>query len=166
MTGKNNAMMRNEYIVTWKVYKSWLWENKMKPPRLVFTIIWGLFGLAMTALFVLSLSPLYLLMLIFCIYRLFFRDTLVAMRQYGIMAKTYGQKDWLRTIVFDREQITLQEGQVSVNYAYADISEVREQENKVWLIFRNKAVIRMYKDCFVDSDWEACRDLIEEKRSA
>ena len=159
-------MIKNEYEVTWKVYKSWLFENRMKSPRLTFTIIWIIFGLVSIGMYVVSRFSLYLLMVLFCIYRAFFRDILVTMRQYGFMAKTYGQKDWLRTIVFEEEQIISQEGQVSVNYNYSDISEIKEKDNKVWLIFKNKTVIRMYKDCFVDSDWEECRTFIERKCSA
>lgn len=166
LSEKDNVMIKNEYRVTWDIYKSWLSENRMKSPRLTFIIIWIIFGLVMTGMYVAFREALYLLMLLLCIYRAFFRDILVTMRQYGLMAKTYGQKDWLRTIVFGEKQIISQEGQVSVNYEYSDISEMKEKDNKVWLIFRNKTVIRVYKDCFVDSDWEECRALIERKCSA
>jgi len=164
--GKDHTMIKNEYRVTWKMYKSWLSENRLKSPRLVFAIIWIILGLAGAGMYVAYGSSLYLLMVLFCLYRAFLRDILITKRQYGFMARTYGRKDWLRTIILNEEQIISQEGKISVNYEYSDISELKEKDNKVWLIFKNKTVIRMYKDCFVDSDWEGCRSLIERKREA
>ncbi len=156
-------MIRNEYRVTWEIFRSWMWENKRKPPRLVFTIVWVLFGIAVTWLAAAYRFAPYLVMTFFCLYRAFLRDILAAKRQYGAMAKSYGQKDWLRSITFDEEQITLKEGNLSVNYRYSDISGIREAGNRVWLTLKDGKVIRLYKDCFVGSDWEGCRELTARK---
>lgn len=164
MTG----IIKNEYRVTWKMFGSWLLENKMKPPKLFFTIMWTIFGLVVIGMAVaFRFAAYYVIALLFlCFYRMLFRDILVARRQYAAMAKSYGQRDWLRTITFEEGQITLLEGNISVNYMYSDLSEIKEKDNKVWLILKDDKVIRMYKDCFVNADWEKCRSLIEEKRSA
>ena len=158
-------MIRNEYRVTWNLFRAWLWENKKKPPRLAIAIMWIVLCLAATVMGVVLQYPFYFVFTIFALYRAFFRDILVAGRQYETMAKSYGQKDWLRTITFDEENIAVVEGNISVNYKYPDISEIREKDNKVWLQLKDKMVIRLYKDCFVDADWEECRSLIERKRN-
>lgn len=162
MTG----IIKNEYRVTWKMFGSWLLENKMKPPKLFFTIMWAVFGLVVIGMAVAFRFAPYSVIALLCFYRAFFRDILVARRQYAAMAKSYGQRDWLRTITFDEDRIILLEGNISVNYKYSDLSEIKEKDNKVWLILKDDKVIRMYKDCFVNSDWEKCRSLIEEKHSA
>lgn len=159
-------MIRNEYRVTWDLFQTWLWENKKKPTRSAFTIMWIVFGLAATVMGVVFRYPFYFIFTVFSLYRALFRDILAAGRQYETMAKTYGQKDWLRTITFDEENITVVEGNISVNYKYPDISEIREKDNKVWLQFKDKMVIRLYKDCFADAGWEEGRSLIERKRNS
>lgn len=158
-------MIRNEYEVTWKLFESWLWENKRKPLRLGFTIMWVLLGLTATGMAVIFRSALFLVMTFLCLYRAFFRDILAAKKQYAAMEKSYGQRDWLRTITFDEDQATVLEGNISVKYQYSDIVGMKEKGNKVWLLLRDEKVIRLYKDCFVDSDWEECRTLIERKCS-
>lgn len=156
-------MIKNEYRVTWKLYKSWLWENKRKPPKSGFTVMWVIFGMAVTGMAAVFRFAPYLIIAFLCFYRAFIRDILAAGRQYAAMEKSYGQKDWIRTIAIDEEQILLQEGNISVNYKYSDISGIKEKGNKVWLMLRDGKVIRMYKDCFVDSDWETCRNLLVQR---
>lgn len=158
-------MIRNEYEVTWKLFGSWLWENKRKPLRLGFAVLWVLLGLTATWMAVTLQSVLFLVMTVLCLYRAFFRDILAAKRQYAAMEKSYGQRDWLRIITFDEDQATVLEGNISVKYQYSDIVGMKEKGNKVWLLLRDEKVIRLYKDCFVDSGWEECRTLIERKCS-
>lgn len=156
-------MVKNEYRVTWKVYMSWLWENKRKPARLGFTVFWILFGLVAAGMAVASRFAVYLVITFLCLYRVFMRDILYAKRQYRAMVNSYGQRDWLRVISFDEMQVSLVEGNLSVHYKYSDLSKIREKGNKVWLILRDEKVLRLYKDCFVEGDWEKCRTLIEGK---
>lgn len=157
-------MVKNEYRVTWKTYKMWLLENRRKQPRLAITIMWIVLGVAAMGMGLAFRYALYFVFALFGFYRAFFRDILVANRQYDALAKSYGQKDWLRTITFDEEQIVLTEGNISVNYRYVDIIRIEEKDNRVWLMLKDKKVIRLYKDCFGDSSWEECRALIEERR--
>lgn len=125
--------------------------------------MWVIFGLVVTGMAIALRFVAYLVIALLCFYRAFIRDILVAKRQYAAMEKSYGQKDWLRTITFDEEQILLFEGNISVSYKYSGISGVREKDNRVWLMCGDGKVIRMYKDRFVDADWEKCRALIERK---
>lgn len=157
-------MIKNEYRLTWEVYRTWLSESRWKPPMLAFTIMWTVLGAISIGITLLSRYVPFLFFAVFAFYRAFFRCFLVGRGQYNVAAKDYGQKDWIRTIAFDAEQIVQTEGNTSANYRYADIIDIREKGNRAWLIMRNKKAIRLYKDCFGDSSWEECRALIEEKR--
>ena len=163
---ENNATIKNEYRVTWKKYLEWWLESKVKPPRLIIAIVWIVLGFVWLVLgLVLDFgTALYFFMVFFCFYRVAPRDILVLNRQYKSMAKSFGQEEWFRTIVFEEERVIVLEGNVTINIQYSDISEVKEKDNKVWLMLKDKKVIRMYKDSFVDSSWEECKSLIERKR--
>lgn len=159
-------MIRNEYKITWKVYRSWGLENALKGAQLVLGIVWVLL-----ALFILVLNIIeggwffYYFMCLFCIYRAFFRWLVVTNAQYRTLIKRHNGADWLRVIYFEEDKIRLEDGNISVVYSYPDIVELKEKGNKVWLKASNKTVIRLYKDCFVDSTWEECKALVEEKRT-
>lgn len=165
---ENNATIKNEYRVTWKKYMEWWLESKVKPPRSIIAIMWIVLGFVWIGIGI-SLefgTVLCFFMVFFCFYRVAPRDILVLNRQYKSMAKSFGQEEWLRTIVFEEEQIIVLEGNVTMSFKYSDISEVKEKDNKVWLMLKDKKVIRMYKDSFADSNWEECRSLIGRKRNA
>ena len=38
---EESSMIRNEYMVTWKLYREWLLENKTKGAKLVFLVFWS-----------------------------------------------------------------------------------------------------------------------------
>lgn len=159
-------MIRNEYKITWKVYRSWGLENAFKGAQLLFAIFWVVLALL---ILVLDISSggwfFYHYFFLFCIYRAFFRWMVRTNAQYRALAKQRNGADWLRKISFEEDTIRLEDGNVSVVYDYSDIVEIKEKGNKVWLNASDKAVIRLYKDCFIDSTWEECKSWIEEKRS-
>ena len=110
-------MIRNEYMVTWKLYREWLLENKTKGAKLVFLVFWSLMAIV---LFVMSffggLSWFYLFMAVFCVYRAFFRDYIAARKQYAQLVKIYGCESWLRTITLSDTGIMLEEGNSSMQW--------------------------------------------------
>lgn len=164
----NRVTIKNEYNVTWKKYLEWWLESKGKPPRSIIAIMWIVLGFVSAGIGIVCGFGFFLclVLVLFCIYRAAPRDLLVLNRQYKSMAKSFGQKEWLRTIVFEEEEITVLEGNITMNFKYSDISGVKEKDNKVWLMLRDKRVIRMYKDSFKDSNWEECSSLIKRKCSA
>ena len=156
----------NEYKVTWKLYRSWATENMAKGSRLLMLIIWCVFTLACLALGIVfwpEFCLFYLVMALFGIYRAFLRVFVVSKAQYRRLAQAYGTQDWVRKIAFEKDGISLTEGNFSYKYAYADIKEVREEGNKIWLYAANKTVLRLYRDAFVEgTDWEECKARISE----
>ena len=157
--------MKNEYQITWKLYRTWLWENMRKPPKCFFPIIWVLFSIwAARLCFFLESIPLAVLFAFFGIYRAFFRDLLFARKQYNALARTYGEENWLRTISLQEDKLVTTEGNVlNLQSSYSDIAAIKEKGNEICLILKNKTVIRLYKDKCVNASWEECRHFIEEK---
>lgn len=152
--------MKNEYCITWKLYRSWAFENLFKGARLTFLIIWSLFCLVSLWLGLSGFNIFYIFLAIFCFYRAVLRTLLFAKKQYKTLVKMYGKENWTRTITFEDSCISLIEGPISIQYSYTDLAGIREKDNKIWLIFNNSTVIRLYKNAFVDSDWTECKSLI------
>ena len=150
----------NEYQVTWERYRSWVMENMFKGARLVLMVIWCVLALVCLTLAVSEVSVfslLYLWLAVFGVYRAFFRTFVLAKKQYRQLAQSYGRENWTRRIAFEDDCISLtDEEKVSLRYAYSDIVKVREKGNMICLDASDKSVLRLYKDAFVESDWEEC----------
>ena len=63
---------------------------------------------------------------------------------------------------FDTDAIQIKDGINTTSISYADIKCIKEEGNRIWLIFNNKIVLRLYKDCFVNSNCEECKAYISE----
>lgn len=158
--------MRNEYRVTWKLYQSWLVENMLRLPKLIFIIIWCLFGGYCIWMGVDGfLSVFYYLLAFYCFYKAIVREFLFARKQYNALAKMYGQNEWMRTTTFRDGEILLEDGSSSYRISYSDITCVREKDDKVWIELSSKMVLRIYKSAFVEGDWESCKQFIETRQN-
>ena len=151
----------NEYQVTWERYRSWIMERALKGARLVIVVIWCVIALVCLAfaVSVTSVFRLYFLFLgAFAIYRAFFRILVLAKKQYRQLARSYGKENWTRRIIFGDDGITLADQEKStIRYAYSDIVNVSEKGNMICLVASDKSVLRLYKDAFVESEWEECK---------
>lgn len=155
-------MIKNEYVVTWKLYKEWLIENKKKGAKLIFFLFWSILAIVALVLnFVTGFSPLYLFVIAYCIYRAVFRDYIAAKQQYSQLAKTNGGENWTRTIIISDTETTLKEGPAEYRFDNSDLVRVIEKGDKIWLILKNDKVIRLYKSAFVEGNWESCRDTLK-----
>lgn len=152
-------MIQNTYLVTWKRFREWGFENAFKGIRLVMTIMWSLFAVYL-AFMVKEIAIAYFL-LAFCIYRAFFRWLVITRTQYKQLCMNHKGADWERKICLDERNIKVDDGLITVQYEFSDIDNIKEKGNKIWLIMNNKSVVRMYKDCFTLGDWEKCKEMIE-----
>lgn len=162
--------MKNEYVVTWQLYRTWLWENMRKPLKCVFSVIWVAFAIWSISMYLALRISALLIFVVFGLYRAFFRDLLLARKQYNRLVQSYGGANWTRTISFEEDRIvsTDEQGRANTNYQtyYSEIAQIKEKGNKVWLILKDKMVIRLYKDKFSSASWEECRTFITEKMSS
>ena len=130
--------------------------------RLAFVVFWSLIGVAVLILF--RGNPIFWLLALFAFYRAFLRPLVLAKTQYRTLAKTHGKEDWLRTITFEEDGIIVTEDSTSIQYAYEDVSEIREKGDQIKLVFQNQTAVRLYQSAFVDTDWTTCKAFIQEKR--
>lgn len=149
--------MKNEYQVTWKQYKSWAVEGMFSGVKLFFLIVWCLFGGVTLYLGIAGRLYIYCFLSVFCFYRAFLRTVLLAKRQYKLLAEQYKKENWTRSIMFEEDQITIVEENISMKYEYSSVVGIREKKDKIWLYMGDKSVIRLYKSAFVDTDWEKCK---------
>lgn len=158
--------MVNEYQMTWKIYRSWLAASMRKGPRLVLTILFCVMAAGFVFLGILMGMPLrilYFFLTVICIYRAFFRVFWMGKGQYRRLSQINGQQNWTRTVTFEESIISVRDGNYSFQYAYPDIIGIREKGNLVCLDAANKTVIRLYKDAFIDSDWEECKEMLKSR---
>lgn len=161
--------MKNEYIVNWERVKKWINESQHSGIRLIFFIFWCVMLVVCLTISVSSLIvsdyadvALYFTFSLFCVYRAFIFNLLIAKKQYKRVAQTYGKDSWVRSITFSDEKIIIVEEKTEMQYDYSDILSITEKDNNIYLHMQAKAIIRLYKSKFIDSTWEECKNKILE----
>lgn len=164
--------MKNEYIVTKELTKSWAKEYHLRNKKVILLFVMlciiavcGLTSLILLVIFKGGWFEIYisLLLLFLAIYKLFFERFLVIARRYDLCAKTYGVTEWVRITEFIDEEILLTEHTSSIKYSYTQITGIKEKGNVVFILLNNNSTIRLYKDAFVDCSWEECKERINSK---
>ena len=160
--------MKNEYTVTWELYRSWVTENMFRGIYLAMVLMWLALAVVLAVLAVVAGTVIYrvlcVVMCLFCVYRGIFRNYVLVHRQYSHLAKVYGGENWTRRVELSEKCITLSEGNTSAEFQYSDIKDVSEKGNRIWLKTNQRTVIRMYKDAFSEGSWEECSELISRMR--
>lgn len=150
-------MIKNEYTVTWKLYRGWLFENKLTGVRLAFLLFWSLMAVVTLVIGFFANIPLFFLFLsLYCVYRAVLRDYIAGKKQYSQLANLCDGKNWIRTITISDTEISISEGPSLLSFQNTDVVRVVEKGDKIWLFVNNDAVIRMYKSAFVEGSWEKC----------
>lgn len=164
--------MKNEFVITKKLYMEWCRENMWKGNRLKMKIVW-IFTALLTVLFNVLVyisgdGRMYLyaygvFVFLFCIYRAFFRDQVLSLAQFKRITSYLDSDEWVRTVEFGEDDIISTDGNVTVRTPYSEISGIRDEGNNIWLDTKKKGVIRLYKDKFIGGDFEKFRKLISVK---
>ena len=98
------------------------------------------------------------------VYGVFFRRFVVAVKRYKVLANTYGVPEWTRTIEFAEEEIILTDHTSTSRFQYKNIKKITEKDNFTILFMNDHLVLPLYKDTFVDGNWETCKERIASKR--
>ncbi len=107
---------------------------------------------------------LFFIFAVFCAYRAFLRNMLLASRQFKAMGAHFKKKEWVRTILFEDDHIKISDEDFQVKYDYSDIVDIKECGNQIYLDMQDKSVIRLYQSAFLDTDWNRCKAWIESHR--
>ena len=155
--------MKNQYRVTKGRYLRWTMEGMFQKVKL---ILLGVFLLIIGGLIYFGLkdeiNPILLLIAAICLYTVFLKSPLATLKRFKAMQRKYGEKSWLRTVEFTEEGIRLSEGDVELVLDYAEITDIWEKPDRILLVLEGRTVIRLYRDSFVDTDWETCKAYIEQ----
>ena len=159
--------MKNEYTVDWPLLKKWINESHYSGTRLIFLIIWCVILLVALVFGVLSVifeqytNVIYFaLIALISLYRAFFWRLIRAKREYDRLSEEYGKESWTRTIELVNEGLVITEEKTVMKYGYMEIDKITEKDDTVYIRFKSKSVIRLYKSRFVDCTWEECRSKI------
>ncbi len=155
--------MKNQFIVTEEMYRSWCTDSQFRGRRLAFFIMWCVLFAICTGFVIVTKEPLFIVYTVFCAYQAFARVFVLSHVNYRRLAKSYNCENWVRTIEFQDDKIVLSEESCSMTFAYNSVVRLMDKDNKIWIYFNNKTCIRMYKDAFVTGDWESCKDFLEIK---
>ncbi len=166
-------MITNQYTVTKDLYLKWAKASRRKGLQLKITVMWVVILVILTAAtIVYMLSPhganaypllaLELVLLMYCIFHLFFKWRVSASSMYDKMAVQLGH-DWTRTVDFRDDAIYITDGTFEVNYPYKEIVSVRNSGTEIYLETDKKLVLHAYKDKFVQGDYQRFKRFIESK---
>ena len=79
-------------------------------------------------------------------------------------SKIYGVTEWIRSVDFGDDEITVTDHNSVYKYRYTDIKRIKEKNESVIIFFKFNLVIKLYKDAFVTGSWEECKRMIAKKR--
>lgn len=175
--------MKNEYLVTWKRYRSWELDGRYDPKQnkkflllLVMGIVYfsagvllafalsgfGTNGIALPALFIfLGLLSMYFALL---------SDIVKAKKNYGMCVKSYGVRPtpqdnnmWIHTVIFENGKITASGDDHPMEFRYSGISDIESKGDEVKIRFLTGELVRIYKSTFVTGSYEKFTREIKEK---
>ena len=153
-------MLVNEYDVTKKMFLQWARQSRQRPARIVMTTLWALLFFLTFSLFIISTANIFLILALFCVYRAFFQEYVIALRLYKKNLSTYGENAWHRKISISGEDIVINSGNITVTYKTSDIVKIVQRENLIRLFMNDKSSIRLYKDSFVEGNWEDYENIL------
>ena len=164
--------MKNEYLVTKQLIKSWAEEYHVRgASNVVLFVFWcviGFLGLGMLGvLIVVGGDWLYwyiaILFLLISVFKLFIARFIVWSKRYKVASRTYGVPEWKRSTEFTEEDIVVTDHTTVQHVRYENVSGFSENGNVVMIYFHDDLAIRIYKDAFVEGSWEQCKQLLEQK---
>ncbi|WP_167954786.1 hypothetical protein [Anaerosporobacter faecicola] len=157
---EEKVLYQNSYELTKKKYLSWGRENAFTGKRRNFAIFWIGMAIVCMGLWIFTKILIDIVLALFCIYRACLHWRMVTSRQYDLLANQHGKVNWTRDVLFYEDRIQITDVEVSVQYKYEDVVGIKESENYIRLLLRNRMMIRLYEDAFVNSNWEECKAYI------
>ena len=97
------------------------------------------------------------------VYKLFFSQYVFALSKYRILSTTYGVLEWMRSIEFNDEDITVTEHTSVTKLRYDNLKKIIDGDGIVFLIFNNNLSLCLYKDKFTEGNWQECKEMLEAK---
>ena len=165
--------MRNEYKITKDLMKSWAKEYYKNggayTARLILLVLVAICEVGCAVYFLrfpvyhlLSLAAM--VIFLFALYCIFLQPKVLYLKRYKMNSKIYGVTEWIRSVDFGDDEITVTDHNSVYKYRYADIKRIKEKNDRVIVFFKFNLAIILYKDAFVTGSWEECKKLLTEKK--
>jgi hypothetical protein len=150
-------LFENCYTMSKERYISWA-KNPVKKNKLKLIWIVLTFFIAMTMLQAFLshdflLLPFYLVLIVFCLYRCFFQNRVLFIKQYKANAASQGKREWERIIKLS-DCIHVEDGNIEVQYQWDQVKEYFENKDDFIIVFKNGSGIRLDKKGFVKGTYE------------
>lgn len=150
-------LFENRYTMTKERWIDWI-NNPIKKNH--FTIMWLIFIIFTLFLFLNSIlsgdiifSAFYILMTAYCIYRGFFRNRILLIKHFKLIASNQGVMEWERVIQFT-DIITVIDGNITAHYQWNQVFKFIENKNYFILVFKYRIGIRVDKNGFTKNTYE------------
>lgn len=162
--------MKNEYKVNKALVMSWAKEYVLVGAKsyisLVILSLVLLCGVLMIVLLSFIDAPWYywaiaIVYLSIAVYKLFFAHWVLFAKRYKTYARSYGMSEWTRTIELFEQEIVMNDATSRSVIRYENIRKIVEKGNTVILLLNDGMGLRLYKDAFVEGDWESCHQLLK-----
>ncbi len=161
--------MRNEYTVDLTVLREWHKDQLYKGANLVLFILWCVTLIACIPLGIINAfrgvhiyTFFWFWTSVFCIYKAFFYNKIKFKQWYKRLVLAYGKESWIRTIRFEDNGIVVEEEKNKSHFYYADIIEIEERNERIYIKFKSRMYVVLYASKFVDCTWEECKSVILE----
>ncbi len=158
--------MKNQYKITKELMMSWAKEYYLQGvSNILLFVLWafvGIMGAGFLCLFIavggsLTSIALSIFFIVISVFKLFFSRFFVLSNRYKLYSKTYGVSEWLRTTEFCDDHIVLTDHNSVTRMKYSNIKKIVEKDNVVMIFFNNNLAVRLYKDAFVEGNWDECK---------
>ena len=162
--------MKNQYKVNKDLIMSWAEERVIHgTANKVLFALWCIVGALGIGILVAQftrggdVTDLYfaIFMIVLSLYKLTISHRVVWMRRYKFLVRSYGVEEWIRTVEFTLDDIVVTDHTSVCKIRYKDIVKIKEKGNFVLLLVHPNMAIRLYKDAFVEGDWEKCKLMID-----
>lgn len=164
--------MKNEYQITKEHMMSRAKDFHLYRGKDAFAVIlWSLLALieiACVSLLLLCDGDVTIIffgivIILLCIYKLFFERFVIVSRRYKMLSKMYGVVKWNHSIEFSDEDIVVIDHTRIERYRYETITKYVDRNDYVVIIINNSIGLSVYKNAFVTGSWEECKALIDSK---
>lgn len=168
-----HSIFENKYEVNKEVMMDWGRHPLSKGQQRVqtgFRILWLVFAvfclfnlisafMAQAGAFVFFYS----ILLVFCLYRVLWRNKLVIGKQYQILSKAQGQPSWERTIRLD-DKIRVYDGNNSSEFQYSQVTGTVEDSRYIALLLGTGQGIRLEKDAFTMGNAQELSEFVRHQK--
>ena len=165
--------MKNEYKITKDLMKNWAKEYYKNggsyTARLILLVLVAVCEVGCAVYFLrfpvyhlLSLAAM--VIFLFALYCIFLQPKVLYLKRYKMDFKIYGATEWIRSVDFGDDEITVTDHNSVYKYRYTDIKRIKEKNDRVIVFFKFNLAIILYKDAFVTGSWEECKKLLAEKK--